>query len=169
VIRRNWLEVVMSKTVLVREPSNPVNGPASDSPERARLQESPTIEAFSAMLALRPEDLRREALQELRREAGMSVDARRSAAHRRLTAWLELDPEDARILARAFDEASAVLDRESARARYEAERDAIFHGLRFDQFTRLVELVPWLRSRLGLVVLGSASPHAGDADLLPAA
>lgn len=159
----------MNETVLVRELSNPVNDPASASPQAAGFQGSPTIEAFSAMLALRSDDLRREALQELRREAGMSVDARRSAAHRRLTAWLELDPEDARILARAFDEASAVLDREAARARYEAERDAIFHGLRFDQFTRLVELVPWLRSRLGLVVLGAASRHASHADLSPAA
>ncbi len=119
---------------------------------------------YAEMLLLREADLRRQATQELRREASLSTDARREAAHRRLLAWLELDPEEARVLARAYDEAAAALDREAAQARYEAERDAILHGLRFEQFTRLVDLVPWLRSRLGLVMLGAAAreaaPHA---------
>jgi hypothetical protein len=117
------------------------------------------------MLELNKADLRRRALAELRAECLMSSDARREAARRRLTAWLELDPEEARVLARAYDEASAALDRESARSRLEAERDAILHGLRFDQFTRLVDLVPWLRSRLGLVMLGRAS-RASTSDVV---
>lgn len=126
------------------------------SPERAATRH------YEAMLALRTEELRDRAARELAAEARLPETERRRAAHRRLSAWLELDAEDARILARAYDEASAALDREAARARFEAERDAILHGLRFDQFTRLVEFVPWLRSHLGLTLMGQAARDASD-------
>ena len=114
-------------------------------------------ERYQDWLALPTDDLRSLVVDELAAEARLDPQERRQAALRRLTAWLELDAEDARILARVHDEAAAALPREAARARYEAERDAILHGLRFDEFTRLAEMVPWLRSSLGLSLMGEAA------------
>ena len=114
-------------------------------------------ERYQDWLALPTEGLRRLVEDELAGEARLDPRERREAALRRLTAWLELDAEDARILARVHDEAAAALPREAARARCEAERDAILHGLRFDEFTRLTEMVPWLRSSLGLALMGEAA------------
>lgn len=114
-------------------------------------------ERYQEWLALPTDELRRVVATELADEAALDPQERRRAALRRLTAWLELDAEDARILARVHDEAAAALPAEAARARYEAERDAILHGLSFAEFTRLVEMVPWLRSSLGLTLMGAAA------------
>lgn len=111
---------------------------------------------YEDLLALPTGQLRVRAQEELLRENALPEGARRAAAHQRLAAWLDLDPEDARILARVYDEASAALDPEIARGRYEAECDAILHGFRFNQFTRLADFVPWLKSSLGLELLGAA-------------
>lgn len=113
-------------------------------------------ERYLEWLSLPPDALRQVVADELAAEAALDPQERRIAAMRRLTAWLELDAEDARILARVHDEAAAALPSEAARARYEAERNAILHGLRFDEFTRLVEMVPWLKSSLGLALMGEA-------------
>ncbi|GMU40245.1 MAG: hypothetical protein AMXMBFR23_11110 [Chloroflexota bacterium] len=161
----------MRDAVLERRPSAPFRAGLGEAHDTVWTDHTPDRAAarhYEALLALRADELRDRAARELAAEARLSDLDRRQAAHRRLTAWLTLDAEDARILARAYDEAAASLDREAARARFEAERDAILHGLRFEEFTRLVEFVPWLRSHLGLSLMGQAARDASDGSPLAA-
>ncbi len=155
----------MREAVLERRPVAPIatgTNAVHDTIAAVHTPDAAAARHYEAMLALRTDELRHRAARELAAEARLSDLDRRQAAHGRLTAWLALDAEDARILARAYDEAAATLDREAARARFEAERDAILHGLRFDEFTRLVEFVPWLRSHLGVSLMGQAARDASD-------
>ncbi len=131
-------------------------GPGIEVISHARV----AAERYQEWLALPTDELRAMVADELAAEAALDAPERRGAALRRLTAWLTMDPEDTRILARVHDEAAAALPADAARARYEAERDAILHGLGFGDFTRLVEMVPWLRSSLGLALMGEAATAA---------
>lgn len=124
-------------------------------------------ERYAELLYLPTDDLRRRAVEELRAEATLPADERRAVARARLAAWLELDGEDTRILARIYDEAARSLPQAEMEAWLEAERDAVLHGLSFREFTRLADMVPWLRSRLGLLVMGAAAREADR--LAPAA
>ncbi len=117
-------------------------------------------ERYEGLLALPTRELRQYAAQEIRAELDLPLDAQREAIHARLAAWLEMDAEDARILARIWDEAAAVLPTEDAHRRFEAERDATLHGFRFQDFVRLAEFMPWMRSRLALTLFGRAAQEA---------
>ena len=109
---------------------------------------------YEDLLALPTSELRDHAALEIRAELDLPLEAQRQAIHTRLTAWLELEPEDARILARTWDEAAAGLSEDDARRRFEAERDSMLHGFRFQDFTRFTEFMPWLRSEFGLAMFG---------------
>jgi len=113
-------------------------------------------ERYREWLALPTDELRSRAHGELIAETLAAPERRRAFARERLLAWLELDGEDARILARVFDEATATLDADQRTARYEAERDAMLHGFSFRQFQQLADTLPWLSSTFGLALIGSA-------------
>lgn len=114
-------------------------------------------ERYEEFLALPTDELRERAAEEIRAELGLSEDRQREAIHTRLAAWLEMDPEDARILARVWDDAAFELPADDTRRRFEAECDAILHGFRFEDFTRLADLMPWVQSRYGLEVFGASA------------
>jgi hypothetical protein len=111
-------------------------------------------ERYEQWLLLPTDELERVARREIERELSLSEDGLREAAYRRLTTWLDMDREDARILARVWDEAATVLPVDQARRRMEAEGDAALRGLTFREFTRLAGLVPWMNSHFGLATLG---------------
>lgn len=111
---------------------------------------------YRNLLALPPADLAVRARQELLAEMRLPDEQRREVVYRRLTAWLDLDKEDAHILARAYDGAAAELPEELQRRRLEAERDAILNGLSFTDFQRLARLLPWLNAEQGLAIMAEA-------------
>lgn len=115
---------------------------------------------YEDLLALPTGELRERAAQEIRAELDLPLEAQREAVHARLAAWLELEPENARILARTWDEAAAGLSEDEARRRFEAERDSMLHGFRFQDFTRFAEFMPWLRSEFGLAMFGQPARAA---------
>ena len=101
--------------------------------------------AFYDALALPPTQLRR-AMRSLARRAGAAeIDTRHQLTLTRLRALLQFDPEEARVLARAFDDAYLDLPphwRESAR---EAELGAMINALTPREFHQLTRILPWLR------------------------
>ncbi len=112
---------------------------------------------YEEYLALPTADLRDRAAEEIRAELALTSDRQREAIHTRLSAWLELDPEDARIIARVWDEAAAQLPAEQALRRFEAECDAMLHGFAFEGFTRLAKFMPWVSSHYGLALFASTA------------
>lgn len=120
-------------------------------------------ERYEEFLALPTDELRARAVEEIRAELALSPDRRREAVHTRLSAWLDMDPEDARIIARIWDEAAATFPADDARRRFEAECDAMLHGFRFDAFTRFTEFMPWVQSRYGLALFGSTATQTAAA------
>ena len=116
----------------------------SDPPLTCSVQE--LRDHYDDLLALAPYALKRQASEELLAEATLSDDARREVTYRRLCAWLDLDREDARIIARAFDDASREQSPAFRDRLYWAERDAILSGLTFLEFLDLSGVVPWLHN-----------------------
>lgn len=112
---------------------------------------------YSNLLGLAPGALVARAREELAGEAQLPAEQRRETVYRRLSAWLDLDQEEARILGRAFDSAAAELPAELDRRRIEAERDAILNGFGFADFQRLTGLLPWLRAERALAVIAEAT------------
>jgi len=109
-------------------------------------------ERYEDLLALPTDQLRRQAAADIRAELALPVERQREAIHTRLSAWLDMDPEDARILARVWDEGITYLPEDDARRRYEAECDAMLHGFSFRDFTRIAKFMPWVQSRLGMTL-----------------
>jgi len=105
---------------------------------------------YHDLLVLSPAALAERAREELLAEGLLPDDRRREAVYRRLCAWLDLDSEDARIIANAYERAGATLPETLVRRRMEHERDAMVNGLTFDEFRRLAEILPWLDSDDGL-------------------
>lgn len=97
------------------------------------------------LLALPEAALEHAMAERIRREDGMDEDARHRATAERLHAWLELEPEEAHIIARAFDRAAARLDDQVQARRIETERAVILNGMGFQQFRALTRLIDWLR------------------------
>jgi len=115
---------------------------------------------YHDLLALAPATLAERARRELLAEGLLPHDQRREAVYRRLCAWLDLDSEDARIIANAYDRAGATLPETLARRRMEDERDAMVNGLTFDEFRRLADILPWLDSDDGLALMAAAIADA---------
>ncbi|TAJ21742.1 MAG: hypothetical protein EPO65_00810 [Dehalococcoidia bacterium] len=108
---------------------------------------------YRNLLTLSPDDLDARLREEVAAEVRLPADQRREVAYRRLSAWLDMDGEDARILSRAYDRAATGLSEELSRRRLEAERDAILNGLTFHDFRRLARFVPWLNAEQGVVLM----------------
>ncbi len=144
------------RTAHSTEASTPVLG--------ARVRE--LIDRYDLLLN-RPDDEMRDALgQMIRAEFALPEQDRLEFTYSRLRAWLTLDGEDARIIARAFEEAMARCSTAQQQLRLAAERSAMMNGLRFSEFRALCGIVPWLRSEESLRVL--FPEHGGDETAAPA-
>lgn len=97
------------------------------------------------LLALNASDLERALVAEIEREHAQPEAERYRLALARLTAWLELDHEDARILAAAWERALEAQGESVRRGAVESERGAILNGMSFESFQRLSRILPWLR------------------------
>ena len=97
------------------------------------------------LLALPEAALEHAMVERIRREDALDEEARHRATAERLHAWLVLDREEARIIARAFERASARLDEQVRARRIDTERAVILNGMRLREFRALVELIDWLR------------------------
>lgn len=89
----------------------------------------------------------------IRAEQALPEADRYAVTFARLRAWLAMDREDARIIARTFDEAMERFSEEQREQRVATERAVILNGLRFAEFRALCGIVPWLRSEESLQML----------------
>lgn len=103
--------------------------------------------AFYDALALPPIELRRAMRALARLEGGSPPDLLHERALTRLRALLRLDREQARVLARAFDDAFLDLPEDWRERNREAELGAILNGLDGRGFRFLAGIVPSLRDR----------------------
>jgi hypothetical protein len=129
-----------------------------DMPQRAYAKRPPSLaDRFYDLLALSTRDLDRALERFVAGEQELAEPERYEAVRDRLCAWLDLDDEDARILAAAFERASAAFPTEYRARRVEAERAVIMNALSFQDFVRLSSILPWLRDE---PVAGVAVPTA---------
>jgi hypothetical protein len=130
------------------------------------------VDRYHHLLTRPDTELRDGLARMIRAEQALPEADLHAAAHARLKTWLALDREDARIIARAFDEAMERCSKEQQERRFTAERAAIMNGLRFAEFRALCGIVPWLRSEESLQLLfPEIAPDDPDAppDPLPTA
>jgi hypothetical protein len=100
---------------------------------------------FADALAL-PDDRLVETLRRhIEAEYELEPGRRREAVLGRLRAWLRLGVAAHRLVA-AYEKATSSLPRRYEMARLDAERDAVMNGMAYDEFRRLAEIVPWLRT-----------------------
>lgn len=102
-------------------------------------------EQLHELLALPEAALEHAMAARILRENDLDEDARHRATYERFRAWLELDPEDARVIARAFERADSRLDSAVRERRIETERAVILNGLSVRQVRSLTPLIDWLR------------------------
>jgi hypothetical protein len=100
---------------------------------------------FYALLALPDRALERALGRVIEAEHELPPSSRREATLTRLRAWLDLNPEDQRVIANAYERATAVLPATYADSREEAERAVILNACTFAEFRRLAALLSWLR------------------------
>ena len=103
--------------------------------------------AFYEALALPPIELRQAMRALARLEGGATPDRLHERALLRLRALLQLDAEQARVIARAFDDAFLDLPEGWRERNREAELGAILNGLDGRSFSALAGIVPSLRDR----------------------
>ena len=101
--------------------------------------------AFYEALALPPVELRRTLRSLARREGGASRDVRHSLTLMRLRALLQHEPGEARVLARAFEDAFLDLPSGWREASRVVELAVVMNGLHVREFTALTDVLPWLR------------------------
>lgn len=106
-------------------------------------------EAFYEALALPPIELRRAMRALARLEGSSTPDRLHERALQRLRALMQLDAEQARVIARAFDDAFLDLPDGWQERNREAELGAILNGLDGRSFGALAGIVPSLRDRFG--------------------
>ena len=105
--------------------------------------------AFYEALALPPIELRRAMRALARLEGSSTPDRLHERALLRLRALLQLDAEQARVIARAFDDAFLDLPEGWREQNREAELGAILNGLDGRSFGALAGIMPSLRDRFG--------------------
>lgn len=111
----------------------------------ARVPDSETLaDHFYDLLSLPTEALDREISRLIEAEHQLPDPARYEATRARLRAWLALDPEAARIVARSWDRRVSTLPAEYHARRVESERAVLMNALTYDDFRRLAGLLPWL-------------------------
>lgn len=103
-------------------------------------------ERFYSMLVLDSDTLERALVPFIQAEHELPEPARYEATLARLRAWLELDDEDARVIAGAYERAIAGFPTDYHGRRLEAERAVMMNALTFGEFRRLAGILPWLRS-----------------------
>ncbi len=101
--------------------------------------------AFYEALALPPVELRRAMRALARREGGAQRDLQHSLTLMRLRALLQHESGEARVLARAFDDAFLDLPDGWRDASRELELAVIMNALHAREFTALTRILPWLR------------------------
>lgn len=112
-------------------------------PERPLTEWQSLAEQFYSYLALSDAEMQRRCEDRIRFEQQLPEPDRYRQALLRLEAWLDLAVEDARVLARAYDDALNQLPPEFRLNSEEAERAAICNGLSFRDFRVLSGIVPW--------------------------
>ena len=95
--------------------------------------------------ALPPIELRRVLRGLARREGGATTALAHEMASRRLRALLNLDDEEARVIARAFEDAFVDLPIGWRERNREIEFAVIKNALHLREFGQLVRVLPWLR------------------------
>lgn len=116
--------------------------------------------------ALPPIELRRVMRAMARREGGASWEEAHELAAKRLRAFLRLDVEDARIAARAFNDAHIDLPDDWRERNCEIEFAVIRNALHVREFVALTHILPWLREQDGAAWLLQRLPEAEPAELL---
>ena len=76
------------------------------------------------------------------------MDGRSRAVQLRLRAYLALEVEPARVIARAFDDAFIDLPEDWRERSREVELSVIVNALHAREFNRLTRVLPWLRDRM---------------------
>ena len=122
--------------------------------------------AFYDAQSLAPIDLRRAMRALARREGAAVIDDRNAAALMRLRAWLALDVEEARVIARAFDDAFLDLPAGWRERSREIEFSVIINGLHAREFRQLARILPWLREESSGGWLLDHLPDEDPADAL---
>ena len=105
--------------------------------------------AFYDASALPPIELRRAMRALARLEGSSGPDSQHERALTRLRALLRLDGEQARVIARAFDDAFLDLPEDWREHNREAELGAILNGMDGRGFSALASIIPSLRDRFG--------------------
>ncbi len=103
--------------------------------------------AFYDADGLSPIELRRVMRALARREGAADRDSRSRAVQLRLRAYLALEVEEARVAARAFDDAFLDLPADWRERSREVELAVILNALHAREFARLTRVLPWLRER----------------------
>ena len=118
---------------------------------------------YYELLGLDIATLERELLAEIQEEHEQPERQRTVAVLSRLSAWLELDIEQARILADTWDRVLLSLSEGIRQQARDAERAAVLNGMSFADFERLAAILPWAREEAG------RSPAVADTRVLVAA
>jgi hypothetical protein len=105
--------------------------------------EQALADRYYELLALGPEELERELAQIASTEHSLPEPLRYGEVRARLLAWLQLSPEDRRILARSFERALGTLPAEVAETRREAERAVVLNSLSYTEFEQLAGVLDW--------------------------
>ncbi len=134
-------------TTPVRERPAPFSLTTSNTAKVTRRAAAPSLaDQYYDLLALPTAKLDARSAELARAELALPEPERRQAVLDRLHAWLELDSEDARILAASWARAVRGLA-SNAQAMSEAvERAAVLDGCSFGEFLRLSDVVPWMRA-----------------------
>jgi hypothetical protein len=107
------------------------------------LEQRSLADDYYELLALNPDELCRELREIAEAEYALSEQMRYPAVRARLAAWLELSREERRILAKAFERATATMPEGYRTIRREVERAAVMNGMSFDQFRELTLVLDW--------------------------
>ena len=115
--------------------------------------------------ALPPVELRRVMRALARREGAASIELAHELSVRRLRALLALDVEDARVVARAFEDAHIDLPVEWRDRNREIEFSTIKNALHPREFIALTNILPWLRDHDGAEWVLNHLPEGDPAEL----
>ena len=115
--------------------------------------------------ALPPIELRRVMRAMARREGAASRELAHELVVRRLRALLQLNLEDARVAARAFDDAHIDLPEEWRERNREIEFDVIKNALHVREFIALTHVLPWLTDHEAIDWLADHLPEGDAAEL----
>jgi len=114
------------------------------SPEDDTVPSPFLVDRLRSLTALSKSDLINEAQRIARYELDQPSDLRRFKILERLRACLALRPDEAWRLAAAFKAAYRSLDIEERLELIDMERDAVLHGFKVEEASRIAPLIPWL-------------------------